>query len=72
MKFAEMREQCEVAGAVLHGDIDKCGFASGTLCSGHSCPSKLFHAKAHRQPGYHANRALEKAGLVESFKEEMA
>ena len=74
MKYKQMREECEEVGAVIHGEggIDTCGFATGTRCSGYSCPSKLFWAEGHRQPGWHMNRALEKTGLEEGFKEEMA
>jgi hypothetical protein len=71
MKFAEMKAQCEAVGAVINDAVPTCGYARGTKCFGHSCPSKLFWSAGHRQPGYHMNRALERTGLKAAFNEEI-
>ena len=71
MSYQAFKEECDKAGYVLKDDeLETCG-VSGLLCSGHSCVSKKYWAKAHKQPGWHRTRALERAGLVESYQEEI-
>ena len=72
MKYAEMREQCDAAGVVKEDcGVEVCGVNTAVKCSGYSCPSKLYWNKAHRQPGWHKMKALEKTGLEDQYKEEM-
>jgi hypothetical protein len=73
MSYAELRAECVKQGYVgkdMDG-FDLCG-PGGCLCSGHSCPSKKYWNKGHRQPGYYKDRALERTGLVTEFKKEMS
>ena len=72
MNYAERRAECSTSGYIKTDcGVEVCGLNKSVKCSGYSCPAKLYWNKAHKQQGYHKNRALEKTGLAKAFEEEM-
>ncbi len=72
MKYAAIREECGEKQYIRRTELgDECK-VSGEMCTGKNCPSKLYWSKAHKQPGYYRQRALDKTGLTEAFREEMS
>lgn len=70
--YQERRTECESAGYVKEDcGVAVCGLNTSVKCSGYSCPAKLYWNKAHKQMGWHKQRALEKTGLAGQFAEEM-
>ncbi len=72
MTYADNKKECAELGYVKTDTdgLDVCG-PGGGLCSGHSCLSKKYWNKEHKQPGWYKERALERTGLGEEFRKEM-
>ncbi len=67
----EYKDECIKCGAVRQTELgDECPF-SGEMCNGKNCKSKQYWAKAHKQPGYYRQRALDRTGLVEEYEAEV-